>query len=219
MSKSRKNRNHAGPLEMYAACMEEIKKRTLVVNGLLTRQLSAMYVQTTAECIGLQIRKILELIALASMVANQDAYKKHRTNFHRDWNGKRILATLEVANPSFYPVPTRQVLDPHTSKVTETMEVTQGFLSKADFVTLYDECGRILHAHNPFSTAPQDARAFIANTPKWMTKIITLLNHHQIQLMDEDKQIWVLMEAKSDGKVHVYEFERVPDQVAPVTQQ
>ena len=36
-----------------------------------------------------------------------------------------------------------------------------------------------------------------------------LLNHHCIQLIDDDQQIWVLIQAESDGKVHVYEFERI----------
>ena len=35
-----------------------------------------------------------------------------------------------------------------------------------------------------------------------------LLNHHIIQLIDDDQQLWVLMQADSDEKVHVYEFER-----------
>ncbi len=35
-----------------------------------------------------------------------------------------------------------------------------------------------------------------------------LLNHHIIQLIDDDQQLWVLMQAKGDGKVYGYEFER-----------
>ena len=42
-----------------------------------------------------------------------------------------------------------------------------------------------------------------------MRKICQLLNHHTIQLVDEDSQLWVLMQAMDDGKVHVYEFQAV----------
>ena len=59
----------ANPYSKYADCMEEIKKRTEVVNGFFTGKCHAMYVQTTAESVSLQIRKILELIALASLAA------------------------------------------------------------------------------------------------------------------------------------------------------
>lgn len=198
------------PYSQYADCMEEIKKRTTVVDGFLSGKCHAMYVQTTSESIGLQIRKILELIALASMVANRPEYQKYRENFHRDWNGKRILEALEKANPNFYPQPTKQVVDRTTGKVESVEEIKSGFLTKEEYVTLYDICGGILHADNPFSPR-RDVQRFLDSAPAWMRKIMRLLNHHQIQLIDDDQQIWVLMKAESDGKVHVYEFERAAE--------
>ena len=212
ISSTTSRRKASDPYVMYADCMEEIKRRTTVIDGFLKGELTARYLQTTAECIGLQLRKILELIALASMVANQPEYRKHREHFHRDWNGKRILNTLQAANPRFYPVPTRQVRDPRTDEVIETKKITSGFLTKKDYVRLYDTCGAILHARNPFSKGGQDARSFLENAVVWMERIQVLLNHHQIQLFDSDKQVSVLMEAESDGKVHVHEFQRVEDQ-------
>jgi len=211
-SSTKSSREALDPYVMYADCMEEIKRRPTVIEGFLKGHLTACYLQTTAECIGLQLRKILELIALASMVANQSEYRKHREHFHRDWNGKRILSTLQTANPRFYPVPTRQVRDPSTNKVIETKRIRSGFLTKSDYVRLYDTCGAILHARNPFSKGGQDARSFLENAALWMDRIRVLLSHHQIQLLDDDKQVWVLMEAEADGKVHVYEFQRATDQ-------
>lgn len=51
----------------YIDCMEEIKLRTKVIYGFIDNTCTAMYVQTTSECVALQVRKILELIALASI--------------------------------------------------------------------------------------------------------------------------------------------------------
>ena len=45
---------------------------------------------------------------------------------------------------------------------------------------------------------------------EWKDKIIKLLNHHHAQLVDEEKHLWVVMQASSDGKVHVHEFAMVP---------
>ena len=98
----------SSPYVKYADCMEEIKKRKVVVDGFLSGTCHTMYVQTTAESICLQIRKILELIALASLAANSAEYERYSRNFRRDWNGKRILETLEKANPRFYPQPTKR---------------------------------------------------------------------------------------------------------------
>lgn len=196
-------------LDDYANCMEEIKKRIEVVHGLIQRRLHLLYLQTTVESLCLQIRKILELIALASLVANRPEYEKHRKNFQGDWQAKRILKTLDHANPHFYPRPTKQVFDSHTGKVTETIPVESGYLSRQDFENLYDTCSKMLRASNPFAGEQQDIQSFFESAPGWVRKIQTLLNHHQIQLIDETVQIWVQMQAIEDGKVHVYEFHRV----------
>ncbi len=200
----------ANPYSKYADCMEEIKRRTEVVNGFLTGKCHAMYVQTTTESISLQIRKILELIALASLAANRSEYAKHRKEFQKDWNAKRILETLKKANPKFYPTPNKQVVDQETGQVVSLENITSGFLTKDDYIVLFDTCSEILHAENPFSRR-QNPKAFLESVPAWMEKIKRLLNHHTIQLIDDDKQLWVLMKSKTDGKARVWEFERVPE--------
>ena len=196
-------------LNKYADCMEEIKQRAEVVERFLRGEIHARCLQTTVEYMCLQIRKILELIALASLVANKSEYEKHRKNFHRDWNAKRILETLDKANPEFYPRPSRQVVNPETGKVVEVVPITSGYLSRTDYEDLYDECSKILHALNPFSDEQQAIQSFLDNTPTWMAKVRVLLGHHQIQLIDERVQLWVIMNTKGDGKVRVHEFERV----------
>lgn len=196
-------------LNKYAACMEEIKMRTEVIRAFFDGRCSALYKQTTAESIGLQIRKILELIALASLVANKDEYARNRAKFASDWHAKRILSDIEAINPLFYPVPTEQVHDESGENVVETKLVSSGYLTKAEFEKLYDKCGSILHAQNPFS-ATKDIDRFIKDVPEWMKKIMKLLNHHQIQLVQSDLQFWVLMQSKKDGKVQVTLFQQVP---------
>lgn len=192
----------------YAACMEEIKKRTRVVDAFLNRSCSALYLKTTVESIYLQFRKILELIAMASLSASPE-YMARYDRFRRHYNGKRILRDLEKVNPDFYPQPTRQVVDPDTGKVVEVVDVESGFLTKDDYVELYDICGDLLHAENPYDEGQRDMESRLEDVPEWRNRIVTLLNHHQVQLADSGKQIWVLMHAKSDGRVHVFDFEEV----------
>ena len=208
---AKQHRNSDTPYLKYADCMEEIKKRTSVIDGFLTGKCHAMYVQTTAESICLQIRKVLELIALASLAANKSAYQKFRKRFHCDWHGSRILATLEKANPKFYPQPSKQVIDQETEKVVSVEPITSGYLTKSDYVELYEIFGRMLHANNPFSPK-RDAQSFLDSVPQWMEKIRHLLNHHQIQLLDDDQQLWVLMKSRTDEKAHVFEFQRIGDE-------
>ncbi len=198
--------------QKYIACMEEIKKRTEVVTGIVRGEISTRYVGTTAESAALQLRKILELIALSSLVANHKQYSKYRANFRKDWNAKRILETLDKANPKFYPVPTIQV---QIEKGRfDTPHIESGYLTKDDFVVLYDRCSTILHADNPFSIREEDIKAFLfKEVPEWMDKIITLLNHHHVFPVGDDYMYIVLMQSKDDGNVHMSGFGRIdPDE-------
>lgn len=192
----------------YADCMEEIKKRIVVVDAFLKGSCNALYLMTTVESIYLQFRKILELITMASLSASPE-YMARYDRFRRHYNGKRILGDLEKVNPDFYPRPTRQVVDPDSGKVVKVVDVESGFLTKDEYVELYDICGHLLHADNPYAEGQQDMKVRLQEASEWRNKIVTLLNHHQVQLADSSKQIWVLMHAKSDGRVHVFDFEEV----------
>jgi hypothetical protein len=49
------------------------------------------------------------------------------------------------------------------------------YLTKDRFVTLYDKCGGILHARNPFAPE-QDHPMLEQAAPKWYLWIVNLLN-------------------------------------------
>ncbi len=195
-------------INKYAECMEEIKKRTEVIRAFLDGRCNALYKQTSAESICLQVRKILELIALASLVANKEEYAKNRANFSKDWHAKKILQSIEEINPKFYPSPSTQILDEVTGKLLEAKPIKSGFLTRKDFENIYDRCGGLLHAQNPFS-ASKDIDNFLKMVPAWLEKIKVLLNHHHAQLVQEDLQFWVVMQSKTDGKVQVSLFQKV----------
>ena len=113
-----------------------------------------------------------------------------------------------MVNPSFYPTPNIQIKDPESGAVVEIKDIKTGFLTEEDFGVLFDYCCKILHATNPFSRTV-DSKTFLNSVPAWLWKIKTLLNHHTIQLVDPDKQLWVIMQANSDRKIYVYEFTRI----------
>jgi hypothetical protein len=63
----------------------------------------------TLESTTLQLRKILELIAFGSLVANKDSYSTVYAKVSKTWNAGDLLRELEDVNPEFYPVPVIQV--------------------------------------------------------------------------------------------------------------
>jgi hypothetical protein len=63
-------------IDLYCNLMDEVKKRTAVVQGFLNGQINAFYPAATIESAALQLRKILELIALGSLVAHKEEYTR-----------------------------------------------------------------------------------------------------------------------------------------------
>jgi hypothetical protein len=185
-------------IERYCSCMVEVKLRTEVITGFLLGTVSAKYLPPNVESVCLQFRKILELIALGSLIAHKEDYSRQRANFAQDWHAAKILKAIEKINPAFYPVPTKQILDA-SGKVVRVEDVRDPYLTRGDFVNLYQTCSSLLHASNPFGK-PKDYAGFWKTAPNWRAKIMTLLNHHQIQLPQDDLQLWVIMENKDDGK-------------------
>jgi len=189
--------------------MEEVKRRTLVISRLLNKELTTGYRMTDIETIYLQLRKVLELIALGSLVANVDEYSRQEKKFAQHWHAARILDDLQAVNPNFYPVPGVQVKDETTEKVKSVDSLKKPFLTKADFVTLYEMCGAILHAENPYGQS-RDVAGYDQQVSTWLDKTVALLNHHQIQLLDSDLMWWVIMHAEDDGRVHGFTMQKIP---------
>jgi hypothetical protein len=196
-------------IQKYIECMEEIKKRLDAITPFLERKITTGFLMTDLEFICLQYRKVLELIALSSLCANRKKYEQTRKQFHKEWKAEKILKHLEHINPTFYPTPSRQIVDPATRLVTRVEPITEGHLSRQEFLQVWVKCSNFLHAVNPYnrSAAPDPAELW-NQFAEWKSRIVTLLNHHHAQLVDNRMQLWVLMQGQ-DGKVHVYEFHTI----------
>jgi hypothetical protein len=195
---------------VYANCMEAIKRRMDAVYAILRGPCTTLYPITNIEFACLQIRKILELIALASLASHEEEFARQHQKFAEMWRAKKIVDDLEKLNPGFYPVPTEQVVDDKTGKVLEVRAISKPYLTKADFADVYQECSAILHAENPYGP-PKQLSQIEAAIPVWTEKIKNLLNHHHVQLYSSKHQLWVVMKAKTDGRVHVHLFEQIDD--------
>ena len=196
-------------MDRYCKCMEEIKLRVDAVNAILQKRCTTICQATNIEFMCLQIRGILELIALGSLVANEKEYKRRSIELaNNPWNAKVILREIERINPKFYPVPGKQMHDPQTNKAKEVINISEGYLSREEFPKIYNKCSDVIHSH-PFFKGGFDYNSLEKDIPIWIKKIITLLNHHQIQLLNEKQQLWVVMHAAPDGKVHTALMERL----------
>lgn len=198
------------PIALYAWQMGEIKLRINVINYFLDQRGHALYPLPTVELIALQFRKILEQIAFASLVANRTAYEAAYKNFAKTWKADLLLKDLERVNPLFYPVPVRSVPSMRSTSGFDHVAVLDGYLTKNDFVEVYEKCSGILHALNPYR-GKINILPFQQSFPIWRSKIMTLLNTHEVHLADQ-MRMWVInMQEDGDELVHYYEFERLDD--------
>jgi hypothetical protein len=186
---------------IYARLMEEMKRRHSVIAQVLNHT-TPMPQMAAFEFCYLQLRKICEVFALGCLAAHGDIPEVRSKLLQKTYNADQIMKQLTRIHSRFYPVPSKQTLDQVTQKPIEVTPITTGFLTKDELLTLYGECGNYLHRGTIRQLLGKwEPTLDFEKIGVWISKIVTLLSHHQIQTSQADTQIWVLMHAE-DGKVH-----------------
>jgi hypothetical protein len=191
----------------YASLMKEVKLRVKVIDHLSFGDGNALFVPTTVESIYLQLRKILELVIFGSLIANKPLYSQVHDNFSKHWNAKLLVKDLRRVNPNFYPRAIHEVERQDSDKGDHFVD-RQDSLTETEFIELYERCGRILHADNPFGSKV-DWEQYRKEIASWRQKVLNLLNSHTIRLVDETRFYLVHMEEAGDEEIHWYEFQLV----------
>jgi hypothetical protein len=193
-------------IQKYCNLMEEVKRRMLVINAFGNRLTTTPFGATNIESVYLQLRKILELIALGSLVTNKVEFSKAYSEFSKYWNAQYLLQDLERVNSEFYPQPIIEKPGTKPEVAADWEPKTSGFLTKEDFLKLYEKCGKIMHAGNPYGTQI-DYSYFEKSIQDWLNKITGLLSSHYIKLVNDPNIYLVHMrENERSGSVGHYIF-------------
>lgn len=171
-------------INSYMNSMWEIQKRVSVVESIINNKVKFQYLAPKIESTVLQLRKILELIALSSIAANKELFEMNKKKFEDKWRVSKILKSIESINPGFYPKPIIEEKTEDEKVKAALINREDGFLTKNELVSIHGRCGNILHASNPYSSQP-DYKYFQENIPVWMDKIMYLIMLHKIQLLDK----------------------------------
>lgn len=197
----------------YCDPMGEIKRRIAVIDHFVSGQGRALYVPPTIESACLQLRKVLELIAFGSLVANADAYTSVYSKISKAWQAADLLKELEKVNAEFYPVPVVEVPSTVPGVLHQLKKRDPDYLARADFPEVYGRCGVMAHAANPYG-AGIDYSYYQKMLPVWRNQIVNLLNNHEIHLLNRPGMYVIHMHEDRDDKVHWYRFEPPPNQPA-----
>ncbi|NHQ59073.1 hypothetical protein G9409_00475 [Chlorobium sp. BLA1] len=194
--------NELESVKLYCGLMEDVKSRVALIRRFTSGEVQVGSEQFAYECVSVQLRKVLELIAFASLCANKEKYSEAYSGFAKHWRAKALLDAIGHLHPGFYPQPMRPpVASPDGTKHLD--RVADGFLTQPEFVVLYDKCSEVIHTRNPFSTS-EPRIDFVHSVDNWLYKITSLLNLHLMVLAGRS-QVWLVsMHEPSDGRVHAY---------------
>ena len=200
---SSKSDIHKKEKTKYCNYLEQIKQRLSAIqqftlgNATLSELGREDY---DIEFVAIQLRKILELIAFSSLIANKKVYSKKYKKFATNWNAKLMLRDLENVNSDFYPKPLYQEgVNEHG--ITHFEFLKDGYLTKDEFVFLYNKCGKALHAMNPYND--ETVINLKKSINEWLQRIITLLTLYQVTLVDSDEAWIVQLQSSVNNKAHV----------------
>ena len=190
--------------EKYLACMEEVKKRIHILDGaLLPFRARKELAVPNLELAALQLRKIYELIAFASLATNRQRYGEIRKRYEKDWNLAEVLKLVEEINPHSFPVACRMIGD-------EIVDHEELSFSRKSLASLHGELGILLHAKNPYKDE--------IDYKKWHRKCVEqrdyaleVLNFHRVWPDPEKVQTFyfVQMHTLPKGEIQVAVFEMV----------
>ncbi|WP_311567421.1 hypothetical protein [Photobacterium arenosum] len=186
----------------YRKIMEEIKKRIEVITALLNGKINLPYKTVQVETLLLQVRMVLELVALSTLAANREVFEANQKKFRNSWRVSNIIKDVEKLNNDFYPIPLQHI---QKDGVDLLDEVTSGRMELSDLIKIHGQCGERLHAQNPYDKE-FPIEYFEKNIPDWMNKVMRLLALHKIKLLNDDIFYLVYMEDPKTKNVEMYAY-------------
>jgi hypothetical protein len=173
-------------IQIYCGCMARIRDRLNIVRMILAGEIEIGLAEQTAELIFVQFRKSLEGIAFSTLAASEEKYSEVYANFSRHWRAAEMLSVLDNVNPNFYPVPLPDPVETLPGAKFFGRPLAEGFLTRDDFVCLYQSATEVLHTHNPYREGEQTLNTKFT-IEEWAARLERLLAWHRIELLNGDE--------------------------------
>ena len=160
------------------------------------------------EMAALQLRKVYELIAFASIAANKSKYADFRAKYEKSWNLAEILKVIERFNPKFLPVRFEDATATNNTEMLRIVSVEDMKYTRENLSSLHGALATILHAHNPYKPH--------VDYPKWFSSIakqrddaIKILSCHTAEIVPDKLFYRVVMNGIPTGEIQVAVMEIV----------
>lgn len=186
-------------MHLYAALMEEVKVRINSIDAVTAGVIKIFPTPILREFCFLQLRMICELIALGALTAHGDIQATQASKLQKEYSADRIMAQLEALHPDFYPQPSTDEVLPSGNRHFTRRE--SGFLTKAELLSMYHQCGGMLHRGSIKKLMSPSARfhSDYSDIVEWRAKLGILLGLHIVALLDGDTYFVCMLRNQSDN--------------------
>jgi hypothetical protein len=190
--------------EKYLLCMSDVRDRTDVCQHLLATGQELMTDNLRSEFVALQLRRILEQIAIASFVANKLSYEKANQKLGAHVPIRNVVKNLSDLNPDFFPKPYKMKLDAsgENSHHADYLPLAADPLTEKELLRAHDRCNKSLHSRNPFHSEinPNDQLKYFSEI---LRKSILLLSEHLVSPVGTTDKFYFIMSSPPDGDPNI----------------
>ena len=192
-------------MSVYSKVMEEIKGRAHVIRLIHAKEHTSYFYLTDIEFCSLQLRKILEILLFALLVANKKEYDRLGHDISKEWKVDKKLKEIKSINPQFFPVGI-EISEAGISSEKGIYKVklkrdTNNLFNIKEFNKAYKFTSKHLHIQNPFSPEykPTDIEIFYKELMNYLNKLMNLLKQHRVTLCNGEC-ILCDLNSKKNGK-------------------
>jgi hypothetical protein len=190
-------------LELYASLMEEVKVRELSACKVIDGELDLPAPFGREYCF-LQVRMIIETMALGCLVVHGDIPATQTTKFTGAYSADQIMKMLEGLHRGFYPEPVQMTTSTMANgKKQHHLEFLTNPLPKKKLIKHYAQCGDVLH-RGTVKKLQKGSSADTSNLDeprRMLGDIRKLLEQHSISLFSPDiKFVCLLSDPVAGGK-------------------
>ena len=200
----------------YCNCMEDVKARLVLIKQITEGHSPLGSEGLDGEVVCLLLRRVLEQIAFSSLVAHRETYETVYKDLGTVWRAKALIERMEKLHPDFYPSPVRPGVSQYLGVHHHFDPLNDGYLTKEDFVFLYNTASDGIHTWNPFKAAERILK-FERPISEWVNRIMALLDYHLVHLVGT-QDLWLIqMNSPEDNKVHAFTTNAVAELPKPPT--
>lgn len=180
----------------YADLMEEVKLRLDAIHT-TSRGDTGLAVGFVQDFCYLQLRMIVELIALACLAAHGDISETH--GLTASWDADKIFKALANLHPDYFPYPVRREI--LANGTLHLNDVPPGYLTKDEVLGFLGKIGGKLHRGSLKNVLKNinTVQHHFPDIVRWTDKIVLLLNEHRIMFFDNRSLYYCALNDASVG--------------------